>query len=119
MCIRDRPTDGDLLRVAGAPGRDDGDVVEGIGASAALAQADLDLVGHTAKASGAPVRTTRAASSNRRSVPGGRVGTDHTRQRRVMIGPSDPLRGLQGWAEGCLLYTSDAADDLTRVDLGG
>jgi len=24
-----------------------------------------------------------------------------------------------GWATGCLLYTSDAADDLTRVDLCG
>src|SRR5665811_1148007 len=23
------------------------------------------------------------------------------------------------WASDCLLYTSDAADDLTRVDLGG
>src|SRR5665811_2627477 len=23
------------------------------------------------------------------------------------------------YADGCLLYTSDAADDLTRVDLGG
>src|SRR5665811_2635130 len=26
---------------------------------------------------------------------------------------------LAGVAEPCLLYTSDAADDLTRVDLGG
>src|SRR5665811_617027 len=103
MCIRDRPTDGDLLRVAGAAGGDDGDVVEGIGASAALAQADLDLVGHTTKASGAPEWTTRAAASNRRSVPGGRVGADQAPQRRVMIGPSDQLRGLQGWAEGPLL----------------
>ena len=24
-----------------------------------------------------------------------------------------------GYVQGCLLYTSDAADDLTRVDLGG
>src|SRR5665811_1759324 len=26
---------------------------------------------------------------------------------------------MRGWCEHCLLYTSDAADDLTRVDLGG
>src|SRR5450756_2382087 len=28
-------------------------------------------------------------------------------------------QGQGGWAESCLLYTSDAADDLLCVDLGG
>src|SRR5665811_1197959 len=27
--------------------------------------------------------------------------------------------GVARWMHACLLYTSDAADDLTRVDLGG
>src|SRR5665811_871645 len=29
------------------------------------------------------------------------------------------LPGIRGFGKPCLLYTSDAADDLTRVDLGG
>ena len=29
------------------------------------------------------------------------------------------LEGIEGWGEACLLYTSDAADDLLCVDLGG
>src|SRR5665811_338903 len=30
-----------------------------------------------------------------------------------------PLNAVEGYLNICLLYTSDAADDLTRVDLGG
>src|SRR5665811_1946756 len=33
--------------------------------------------------------------------------------RRVLLTSTDPASNV------CLLYTSDAADDLTRVDLGG
>src|SRR5665811_2318141 len=40
-----------------------------------------------------------------------KTGCEHERGRRVGWVP-DP-------ASACLLYTSDAADDLTRVDLGG
>src|SRR5665254_21514 len=37
-----------------------------------------------------------------------------------MSTPAEAPRARWGWAcRGCLLYTSDAADDLTRVDLGG
>src|SRR5665811_516527 len=32
-----------------------------------------------------------------------------------LIGPMPSI----AWSRTCLLYTSDAADDLTRVDLGG
>jgi hypothetical protein len=42
----DLPGDGDVLRVPGATGGDDGDVVEGVRPAAALASADLDLGGH-------------------------------------------------------------------------
>ena len=46
-------------------------------------------------------------------------------QHEVALQPVDPLGqegakdGAAGRAYGCLLYTSDAADDLLCVDLGG
>src|SRR5665254_16470 len=44
--------------------------------------------------------------------------TRKSKENRSMVSPS--WLGWMTWAgSSCLLYTSDAADDLTRVDLGG
>src|SRR5665811_951242 len=46
-----------------------------------------------------------------------RTGPAQVAAVQVMPGSSNPNPALA--CRGCLLYTSDAADDLTRVDLGG
>src|SRR5665811_2346195 len=46
--------------------------------------------------------------------------TDHQTLHRLALARLSPLDGHLGHdVPVCLLYTSDAADDLTRVDLGG
>src|SRR5665811_2455185 len=40
-------------------------------------------------------------------------------EKGAFTGATDRHRGKFDLAHECLLYTSDAADDLTRVDLGG
>ena len=52
---------------------------------------------------GGETRSQGVAAGDRRGGDAGRDGVE---------GPCDRL-------DGCLLYTSDAADDLLRVDLGG
>src|SRR5665811_1580068 len=74
------------------------------------------------------IRSGTLPSPGRRIVLKGRVGAS----RRSICIPvmtflyvPNPYCGLRSAAnslypvETCLLYTSDAADDLTRVDLGG
>src|SRR5665811_339125 len=54
-----------------------------------------------------------------RERPYGVLGV-HTRHRhRFTADDANFLRSIANVIGGCLLYTSDAADDLTRVDLGG
>src|SRR5665811_2512395 len=51
----------------------------------------------------------------------GEIGTAGDPQRILDVAPQrrePPDDEVAGWVV-CLLYTSDAADDLTRVDLGG
>ena len=40
-------------------------------------------------------------------------------ERRADLGLEDPLRDFEHQLFGCLLYTSDAADERSSVDLGG
>jgi hypothetical protein len=61
----DLPRDADLLRVACAPARHDGDVVEGVRPAAALAPADLDLVHRTRLVGGVPADRRRAVGQSR------------------------------------------------------
>src|SRR5665811_2549684 len=55
----------------------------------------------------------------------GRLGGPGRRSEPVTSSPPAPRAPLRHrtrlvrWVPCCLLYTSDAADDLTRVDLGG
>ena len=46
-----------------------------------------------------------------------RVGRNPRTGEQIQIAASQKVKFLP--AKACLLYTSDAADDLTRVDLGG
>src|SRR5665811_2542741 len=98
MCIRDRddPRSADLL--AGQP------------------SSRLVWVEHNA------VLQREAELANRGVAPQVLVGQEQHLARS--LGPASlvegPLQSGAGVARGtCLLYTSDAADDLTRVDLGG
>ena len=49
-------------------------------------------------------------------------GKQHSEMAHRFWEPSDP-KGVTAWVagrfEGCLLYTSDAADERSSVDLGG
>src|SRR5665811_2115958 len=64
---------------------------------------------------GVGVRACAGGCCRPRSTPGsgrGRPAPSWPRSRRSRPRSAD-------WSRTCLLYTSDAADDLTRVDLGG
>src|SRR5665811_2426751 len=60
-------------------------------------------------------RVTVRGGSGTTPTDGGFFDDGHANARRRADGR--PIRRAGGVA--CLLYTSDAADDLTRVDLGG
>src|SRR5665811_2590843 len=51
----------------------------------------------------------------RRRMTGAEDLAEHANMEIILDRHYDPVE----WFTDCLLYTSDAADDLTRVDLGG
>src|SRR5665811_1822280 len=67
--------------------------------------------------------STSAASASEGTTSSGRASRNPT--HHLSASPSFPALGgpRTRWSPGayvaCLLYTSEAADDLTRVDLGG
>src|SRR5665811_2368002 len=99
MCIRDRSSDCASMRSRGGT-------------------AVLELLATPARAiiiAADPGRHARYRGVPRR----GRAGEDRY-PRDLRVGPVLYRRlPSSGVFHNCLLYTSDAADDLTRVDLGG
>src|SRR5680860_414052 len=77
----------------------------------------------TPEQSGFPAAPKRLASAGQRPA---RRPAGQTIQCRMTAGSvmhdhdrDDCITLFTGWLRGCLLYTSDAADDLLCVDLGG
>src|SRR5450756_899467 len=66
----------------------------------------------SAGARNAPATSTTPASPGTWTAPPAGSSTQHQPRRPVVRAEADS-------AGGCLLYTSDAADDLLCVDLGG
>src|SRR5665811_2635170 len=62
-----------------------------------------------------PQMTTQSSGP---SLPLGKLATNPAAPATTISTNAGPSSALT-WVRICLLYTSDAADDLTRVDLGG
>src|SRR5665811_2620435 len=83
-----------------------------VGASAAVASPTAPTMAAAWTYVALPTRSTRRSASSRTMV----IAAENAPNAHAAVALDAPRLSCR-WT--CLLYTSDAADDLTRVDLGG